>query len=120
MRHFSAWTSAMRDGRWGEVFPSRKTTGGAQEGQVWERHLAFLKEHVPPEKLVFFDVRDGWEPLCKALGREVPKGIDFPRSNDSKAMEEIFRNEIRTGLRRWAMVLGTAAVMFWGWRSYMA
>lgn len=63
MRHFSAWTTAMRNGRWGEVFPSRKTTGGAQEGQVWERHLAFLKEHVPPEKLVFFDVRDGWEPL---------------------------------------------------------
>jgi hypothetical protein len=53
----------MRDGRWGEVFPSRRTAGGAQEGQVWERHLAFLKEHVPPEKLVFFDVRDGWKPL---------------------------------------------------------
>ncbi|KAJ8120758.1 hypothetical protein ONZ43_g2615 [Nemania bipapillata] len=120
MRHFSAWTTAMRDGRWGEVFPSRRAAGGAQEGQVWERHLAFLKEHVPPEKLVFFDVRDGWKPLCKALGCEVPKGIDFPRSNDSKAMEEIFRSEIRTGLRRWAMVLGTVAAMYWGWKSYLA
>lgn len=53
----------MQNGRWGEVFPSRKKAGGAREGQVWERHLAFLKEHVPPENLVFFDVRDGWEPL---------------------------------------------------------
>lgn len=62
----------MRDGRWGEVFPSRKTAGGAQEGQVWERHLAFLKEHVPPEKLVFFDVRDGWEPLVSNSRSPLP------------------------------------------------
>ncbi|KAI0392873.1 P-loop containing nucleoside triphosphate hydrolase protein [Xylariaceae sp. FL0594] len=120
MRHFTAWMAAMKEGRWGEVFPSRKTSSGAQEGQIWERHLAFLREHVAPEKLIFFDVRDGWGPLCEALGCEVPKGIDFPRSNDSKAMEEIFRSEIRTGIRRWAMVLGTVVASYWGWKAYLA
>lgn len=32
---------------------------------IWEKHSAQLQQIVPPEQLVFFNVKDGWEPLCK-------------------------------------------------------
>ncbi|KAJ4364390.1 hypothetical protein N0V83_008983 [Neocucurbitaria cava] len=38
----------------------------------WEAHMTYLKRVVPADRLVFFDVREGWAPLCKALGRDVP------------------------------------------------
>ncbi|KAI0842224.1 hypothetical protein F5Y06DRAFT_259302 [Hypoxylon sp. FL0890] len=46
--------------------------------QLRVRHIVHLKEVILPDKLFFFDVQDGWIPLCNALGYDVPKGIDFP------------------------------------------
>ena len=41
-----------------------------------------VKRNVSADKLLVFEVKDGWEPLCKFLGLPVP-GIPFPKSNDS-------------------------------------
>lgn len=30
----------------------------------YENHIAYLKRIVPQDQLFFFDVKDGWEPLC--------------------------------------------------------
>ena len=68
--------------------------------------MEYLKRVVPKEKLVFFDVRDGWEPLCKVLRKEVPD-VPFPRINDSRAIDELTRRMVLKGLGRWAMILGT-------------
>ena len=35
---------------------------------------------VPKERLLVWDVRDGWEPLCKFLNKPVPKK-PFPELN---------------------------------------
>jgi hypothetical protein len=37
---------------------------------VWEKHYAQLEEVVPAGKLVYFNVKEGWEPLCKVSKRE--------------------------------------------------
>jgi hypothetical protein len=78
-----------------------------------------LKEVVPQEKLFFFDVRDGWEPLCKILGKEVPN-VPFPRINDSDSINEISKRLVTQGLRRWAMILAIVGVVvhFWITRTY--
>ncbi|MEV5559896.1 sulfotransferase family protein [Nonomuraea wenchangensis] len=55
---------------------------------AFERHVATVKESVPPERLLVFDVREGWEPLCAFLGVDVPEGEPFPHLNDSKVMQE--------------------------------
>lgn len=81
----------------------------------WNAHMAYLKRVVPEDKLVFFDVRDGWGPLCKALGKEVPD-VEFPRINDSKAIDELARTMTIKGLQRWAIFLttiGSVAVASW-------
>ena len=53
---------------------------------------------VPSEKLLVFEVKDGWEPLCKFLGVPVP-GIPFPRSNDSDNFDKNLVKKIRDNLR---------------------
>ena len=40
-----------------------------------------VKQHVPAEKLLIFQVKEGWEPLCDFLDVPVPD-IPFPHVND--------------------------------------
>ena len=44
-------------------------------------HIEELKAAVPPERLLIFTVDQGWEPLCKFLGKENPDS-EFPNVND--------------------------------------
>ena len=78
--------------------------------KTWHNHIAYLKKNVPAEKLVFFDVRDGWEPLCKALGKPIPE-IPFPRVNDSQAINDFAKRHIIRGLTRWAGILALAGAV---------
>jgi hypothetical protein len=49
-------------------------------------HTEEVKRIIPPERLLVFDVKQGWEPLCKFLGVPVPDG-PFPRVNDAKQFQ---------------------------------
>jgi len=49
---------------------------------VFHRHSEEVKQHVPPEKLLVYSVKEGWEPLCAFLGVEVPADTPFPMLND--------------------------------------
>ena len=40
--------------------------------KFWEDHIAEIKANVPTDKLLVYDVRDGWAPLCKFLGVPEP------------------------------------------------
>lgn len=46
--------------------------------EQYERHNRHVMEHVPPENLLVFNVREGWEPLCTFLEKEVPVDAPFP------------------------------------------
>ncbi|CAO2653408.1 Nn.00g028190.m01.CDS01 [Neocucurbitaria sp. VM-36] len=109
MRFFPDYVDALRN-QWVSLYgrPEPATL------HHWEAHMAYLKRVVPKEKLVFFDVRDGWGPLCAALGREVPD-VEFPRVNDGKAIDELARRMILRGLGRWAVVFGTVGAGVLGW-----
>lgn len=51
--------------------------------KVFLANEAAVKKEVPAARLLVFDVKQGWEPLCKFLGLPVP-ATPFPRSNDQK------------------------------------
>jgi hypothetical protein len=51
-----------------------------------------VKKTVPPEKLLVFEVKEGWEPLCKFLGVPVPQGIPFPHVNERAEFKEKTKN----------------------------
>jgi Sulfotransferase domain len=49
---------------------------------VFLQHIEDVKQRVPPEKLLVYNVKEGWEPLCAFLGVEAPAGKPFPHLND--------------------------------------
>jgi len=44
-------------------------------------HNNAVRECIPADQLLIFEVKQGWEPLCEFLGVAVPDG-SFPRTND--------------------------------------
>ncbi|GAA2794319.1 hypothetical protein GCM10010470_31520 [Saccharopolyspora taberi] len=56
--------------------------------EVFERHNAEVQRIVPPERLLVFEVKQGWGPLCEFLGVDVPEE-DFPHVNDSASMTDL-------------------------------
>jgi hypothetical protein len=51
---------------------------------VFNQHNEEVKNYVPPEKLLIYSVKDGWEPLCAFLGVPVPD-VPFPHLNDRES-----------------------------------
>lgn len=58
--------------------------------EVYEKGVAAVKARVPEEILLVHKIGDGWEPLCKFLGVDVPD-VSYPRSNSA----EEFRRWVR-------------------------
>jgi hypothetical protein len=55
--------------------------------RVMEQHNEAVRREVPAERLLEFEVKQGWQPLCDFLGTPVP-AEDFPRLNDSKTFQQ--------------------------------
>lgn len=47
---------------------------------IYRNHNARVKEKAPKDQLLIFNPSEGWEPLCKFLGKPVPD-CDFPHKN---------------------------------------
>ena len=52
---------------------------------VFLRHNEEVKRQAPAEKLLVYDVKEGWEPLCAFLGVAVPIDTPFPHLNDRES-----------------------------------
>ena len=63
--------------------------------ELFNQHNAAVKACVPAEKLLVYEVKEGWEPLCRFLGVPVPDGKPFPRLND----RQTFKDRIEEGRR---------------------
>jgi len=48
-------------------------------------HVAAVKASIPAERLLVYDVREGWEPLCEFFGLPVPAD-SFPRTHSRDEM----------------------------------
>ncbi len=59
--------------------------------EVFNRHNEQVRRVVPHDRLLVYDVREGWEPLCAFLGVPVPDGKPFPHVNDAAE----FRSRVR-------------------------
>ncbi|KAL8798118.1 MAG: hypothetical protein Q9182_006945 [Xanthomendoza sp. 2 TL-2023] len=80
-----------------------------------------VRRIVPPEQRLEFNLNQGWEPICKFLGHEVPNK-PFPHVNDSASFDAgikvlIKRMWIRAAKQNLPFILGTVAVAM-GWWMY--
>lgn len=80
-------------------------------------HIARIRSLVPPNNLLEFHPRDGWEPLCKFLGKEPPKE-PFPFINKGRYAPNLIKVAITIKLIKisfpYLVVLG-AALLAWKW-----
>lgn len=53
---------------------------------VYERHNASVRATIELSRLLVFNVKEGWEPLCRFLGVAVPAD-PFPRLNDTASFQ---------------------------------
>jgi hypothetical protein len=75
---------------------------------VFERWNEEVQERVPAERLLVYEVKEGWGPLCAFLGVEAPEDKPFPHLNDA----EVFRGRIRRMRALTAAALAVVALTF--------
>lgn len=67
----------------------RSLRAGVADGkEIHAEHVAMIRSLVPPERLLEWKIEDGWIPLCKFLGKDVPKNTPFPRANDAQGFKK--------------------------------
>ncbi|MFV2173167.1 sulfotransferase family protein [Actinomadura sp. LOL_016] len=58
--------------------------------RVFTEHNAAVRREIPADRLLVFEIDQGWEPLCAFLDVPVPDD-PFPRANDRDAFESRLR-----------------------------
>lgn len=84
---------------------------------VFQQHIEEVKKNVPPEKLLVYDVKQGWEPLCAFLGVEVPVDKPFPHLNERANFVGI--RQLQKSQRKVAVTVlaaGVLAMLLFLWR----
>jgi len=72
---------------------------------AFNRHNEQVRRGVPADRLLVYEISQGWGPLCAFLGVSVPEGKPFPHLNDAAE----FRARIERGARI-ARTIGYAAL----------
>lgn len=94
----------------------------ARLGKGYEEHNAYVKSVVPQERLLVWHARDGWEPLCKHLGKPVPDK-PFPKINEGDFAAKLHKKVVLP-LRLLAVttkllkVMAPIVVAWLGWWAY--
>lgn len=73
-----AWMALAGQETFGGVFDNRERALAA-----YRRRTEEVRAAIPPERLLVFDVAEGWEPLCRFLGKPAPS-IPFPHVNTNE------------------------------------
>lgn len=81
-RVYRLTSSMVWDGLFGGRFEDRD-----HAIEVFARRNQEVIDSVEPGRLLVYDVKQGWEPLCAFLGADQPPG-DFPHANDSQSMRD--------------------------------
>jgi len=84
-----AWMQMVGEGTFGGAVTDRRAALAA-----YRRREAEVRATIAPERLLVFNVAEGWEPLCRFLGHEVPK-TPFPRTNANEDFWKLVKGEAR-------------------------
>lgn len=84
--------------------------------EVFNRHNAEVKRVVPPERLLVYEVKAGWAPLCRFLDVPVPVDRPFPHVNDGAEFRERIMRRVRLMRLGLGAVLAVGGLAVVGWR----
>ena len=64
--------------------------------ETYNQHNQAVRDAIKPSRLLVFDVKEGWGPLCRFLG--VPQPDEpFPRLNDTATMQAMMKQMRESG-----------------------
>lgn len=73
---------------------------------------------VPPEKVLFMNLNEGWEPLCRFLHVPIPDE-PLPKANDAAAAGRAAKEVAAKVLRIWIGIICTSGLIAFGaWRFW--
>lgn len=84
----------MRSAVHGRSFQGVDMRDKQQVIDAFNRHIEEVTRAVPTDRLLVYDLKQGWEPLCAFLGVDVPD-TEFPHLNDSATFHTTFGNRMR-------------------------
>lgn len=59
--------------------------------QMYRDHIEDVKKKIPEDQLLVVELGEGWERICKFLGKDVPD-VPYPKSNSTAEFIEFFLN----------------------------
>ena len=102
-RGFRTVKETVWDGTLGGQFEDR-----AEAIRIFAEHNREVAATIPPERLLVFDVKQGWAPLCAFLGAPVPEGEPFPHVNDASDFNRRQRDQYQAIARMLLPAAGAA------------
>ncbi len=89
----------------------RDSFGGdwSKEGIIkkYQQHNDTVLRECPKEKLLVYEISEGWKPLCKFLNKPIPD-VPFPHVNDTKEFQQHVRFFNRLG---WSIVIAVTLLV---------
>ncbi len=87
--NYAAWIDLLTEMNFGEERGAWRGTNGepGAMAEAYERWNQEVKDTVPAERLLVWDPKDGWEPLCEFLDVDVPDG-PVPNVNDTENFQK--------------------------------
>ena len=65
--------------------------GEVEAEEYFEQWKAKVIELVPEDRLLIYNVEEGWDPLAKFLNRSVPSDKPFPKINDADTVQLVVK-----------------------------
>lgn len=116
-----------RYGRWIQIIPWAYQFFNAMEKVIWEgifhnkledkshaiavfnNHIEEVKRIVPEERLLIFEARHGWEPLCEFLNVPVPANKPYPHKHNGAPIRRVLKYG---ALAKWGAMIVLLALLY--------
>ena len=72
---------------WENTFQGR-IEDAAYAKQIFRDHIETVKKTISPERLLIYEISQGWEPLCSFLKVPIPSDTPFPRVNEGRDIKK--------------------------------
>lgn len=76
----------------------------------YRQHNARVQSVIPSDKLLVYNLKQGWKPLCEFLGCDVPSS-QFPRANSGHSVTKNQMTEQDEKAKREAAIIFVSAIL---------
>jgi len=92
--------------------------GGSEESvELYNQWLEEVKQTVPKDRLLIFNGKQGWKPLCEFLEVPIPEN-PFPHENETKVFRKfLWRIDIVSKIIVWILPAITVASVAYSFRD---